>query len=628
MSIESPDLAPTDVSDPTTDDSTSPKSDDYIGDAGRMLDNEQPLDDPHDDKTDETETSQETRPDEAGTQPPQSEEPHPDPGDLSEPPIDIGGKHPLDDKPSSHDDDYIGDADRMLDEEQPLDDSYGDKTDGNETVQEARSDDIETKPQESEEPHPGTGDFPELSVGIGGRNPPDDEPPSHNEDKLGDADRMLDNEQPLEDLPDEADSGVDSRPVPESSIEDNGEAELGNENYDDAQADSDPSDTTDAEQSPDHDRSCDIGNLGDITPLTDDVDDSSTDIAADDLEVESREECDESTAADTAQSDRDPSQVGVSNVNTEDITQNKSDNLCDAKQICDEHRLLDDSGSGGAIPVDAEDPDGANDASTADATVITASVDELSASKHDLESLSPGQPALYDSIQSAENDAFLGMETSNESATSSLDVTGTERVEQPQASNEVSKPTASNHTSTDAIDPSMPPALRTAEDGPPFATTKLNPLFDGETEGKSPEFPPGHCVRYLDAAEREELRLMVNDGQLYKVNGDPFDTSEGTSLWGGDDRRAIFVMDQYGNLYASNDHVRGKFHHSSFLAGERVAGAGEMRVVNGRLEFISDNSGHYEPEPEYLEQVKDRLKQEGIDFNGVQCEKWRDRGVK
>ncbi|MQA86273.1 MAG: hypothetical protein GEV03_16970 [Streptosporangiales bacterium] len=169
--------------------------------------------------------------------------------------------------------------------------------------------------------------------------------------------------------------------------------------------------------------------------------------------------------------------------------------------------------------------------------------------------------------------------------------------------------------------PEAPPP-HTAADGPDFRAISRDPEFDGETEGLSRELPPGHRVEYLDEAAREEYRLFVHDGRLYGVDGRPFDTSEGKSIFGRGDRRAIFVMDRYGNIYASNNHQLGRFHHSSFLAGEPVAGAGEMRVVNGRLEYISDRSGHYKPTPEYLEQVVERLRRDGINFDDVEFGSW------
>lgn len=161
------------------------------------------------------------------------------------------------------------------------------------------------------------------------------------------------------------------------------------------------------------------------------------------------------------------------------------------------------------------------------------------------------------------------------------------------------------------------PPPRTAADSPTHATTDLRPEYAGETEGKSPRLPPGHRVEYLDEAAREEFRLVVHEGKLYTSDGQLFDTSRGTSVWSGEDRRAIFVMDPYGNIYASNRHEVGQFHHSSFLAGGSVAGAGEIKVINGELKFISDRSGHHQPSPRFLEQVARRLKMEGVDLHGV-----------
>lgn len=81
-------------------------------------------------------------------------------------------------------------------------------------------------------------------------------------------------------------------------------------------------------------------------------------------------------------------------------------------------------------------------------------------------------------------------------------------------------------------------------------------------------------------------------------------------------------MDEHGNLYASNKHEVGFFHHSSFLAGGPVAGAGELRVVNGHLHFMSDQSGHYRPTPEHLEQVVERLRAAGVEFDEVDFGTW------
>ena len=64
------------------------------------------------------------------------------------------------------------------------------------------------------------------------------------------------------------------------------------------------------------------------------------------------------------------------------------------------------------------------------------------------------------------------------------------------------------------------------------------------------------------------------------------------------------------------------FHHSSFLGGEPVAAAGEIKVVAGRLESISNNSGHYMPEPGYLIQLFLELRKRNpfFDMSAVRAE--------
>jgi len=47
-----------------------------------------------------------------------------------------------------------------------------------------------------------------------------------------------------------------------------------------------------------------------------------------------------------------------------------------------------------------------------------------------------------------------------------------------------------------------------------------------------------------------------------------------------------------------------------------------LRVVDGRLSLISDQSGHYQPEPEYLQQVVERLRAAGVDFDDVNFGSW------
>ena len=144
-----------------------------------------------------------------------------------------------------------------------------------------------------------------------------------------------------------------------------------------------------------------------------------------------------------------------------------------------------------------------------------------------------------------------------------------------------------------------------------FKTTEMDPHYVGEhLPGNSVWHNQG--VRYLDDAGRQQHQLFIKDGKLFDSEGNPFDTSLGRSAHQGGEGRAIFVMDRDGNLYASNYHGVGEFHHSSFLGGRPVAGAGELGVKDGKLVTLTDQSGHYKPGPEFTGQVVDRLKGGGI----------------
>lgn len=140
----------------------------------------------------------------------------------------------------------------------------------------------------------------------------------------------------------------------------------------------------------------------------------------------------------------------------------------------------------------------------------------------------------------------------------------------------------------------------------------MNPSYVGEETGAV----WGTKVKYLNAEERLEYQVQVDNGKMYDSEGELFDTSSASSAFGGDGN-AIFVMDESGNIYASSLHAVGKFHHSSFLSGQPVASAGEIVVDKGVIKEITRRSGHYQPTEEQLDQFLHRLDQSGIDLTEV-----------
>lgn len=147
----------------------------------------------------------------------------------------------------------------------------------------------------------------------------------------------------------------------------------------------------------------------------------------------------------------------------------------------------------------------------------------------------------------------------------------------------------------------------------PLERTWIGENLPGNTQWRT---PPSQ-VKYLNAAERANYKLTIRNGRVYDSAGKLFDTRGAKSIHShGSNKTAIFVMDEQGSLYAGS-HEYGKFHHSSFLAGEPVAAAGEIEISNGVLRSITDQSGHYWPPAAHLRQALEVIEAQGIKSSAI-----------
>ncbi len=137
--------------------------------------------------------------------------------------------------------------------------------------------------------------------------------------------------------------------------------------------------------------------------------------------------------------------------------------------------------------------------------------------------------------------------------------------------------------------------------------------YAGEETGKV----WGTKVKYLNDVERAKLELFIKDGKIVDQAGKLYDTSSSSSVFGAGQGKSIFVMDEYGRIYASKYQAVGKFHHSSILGGKPVASAGEITVQNGKIIEISNRSGHYQPTQQTNSQVINELKNRGVDTGKI-----------
>jgi hypothetical protein len=139
-----------------------------------------------------------------------------------------------------------------------------------------------------------------------------------------------------------------------------------------------------------------------------------------------------------------------------------------------------------------------------------------------------------------------------------------------------------------------------------------------ESVANHPDNPYGNsAVRYLDGREREAHRVYFDHAGVLRSakDGTPFDSRTVAAKSARKQHtqgHAIFVMDRYGNFYASLVQTRGVFHHTTFLAGQPTAGSGEMVVTNGRLEGVYALSGHYLPGFNQMWQIAPELRRMNV----------------
>ncbi|XP_071735517.1 IQ domain-containing protein IQM6-like [Rutidosis leptorrhynchoides] len=120
------------------------------------------------------------------------------------------------------------------------------------------------------------------------------------------------------------------------------------------------------------------------------------------------------------------------------------------------------------------------------------------------------------------------------------------------------------------------------------------------------------CIKYLGPTEREEYEVIVEDGKfMYKLSKTIIDTTGGPK-----DTKWIFVLSTSMVLYIGTKQ-KGKFQHSSFLAGGATISAGRLVIIDGILKAVWPHSGHYLPTEENFDAFISFLEQHHVDLDAV-----------
>jgi hypothetical protein len=83
-----------------------------------------------------------------------------------------------------------------------------------------------------------------------------------------------------------------------------------------------------------------------------------------------------------------------------------------------------------------------------------------------------------------------------------------------------------------------------------------------------------------------------------------------------DDSKWIFVLSTTRSLYVGQK-KKGRFQHSSFLAGAATSAAGRLVAKQGVLKAIWPYSGHYLPTQENFNEFIAFLKDNNVDLTNV-----------
>lgn len=130
---------------------------------------------------------------------------------------------------------------------------------------------------------------------------------------------------------------------------------------------------------------------------------------------------------------------------------------------------------------------------------------------------------------------------------------------------------------------------------------KLSWWINDENEVSAHSQLLGTCGdrEYISPLQLENYKAYSEKGLLF-TQGKKIDTTRsiGLEVSGA----IIYVMSRDGVLYVSHPDIAldQTFGHSSFLNGQPVICAGDMKVTNGQLLEISFNSGHYKPTPTHM----------------------------
>ncbi|MGE3611062.1 MAG: hypothetical protein AB7I27_15835 [Bacteriovoracaceae bacterium] len=140
---------------------------------------------------------------------------------------------------------------------------------------------------------------------------------------------------------------------------------------------------------------------------------------------------------------------------------------------------------------------------------------------------------------------------------------------------------------------------------PKYKTKPMKNKYAGEEHG---HYFMTNVEYYANEKSRRQFKVLISpDGLMTDADGNILNIKYGP-----------YVMDGWGEIYAHTYHEKGKFHHSSFLAGGEVASAGFIIVKDGKVKFANRHSGHYTPSKKMFEQFLKELSDKNVNIKEIE----------
>ena len=122
-------------------------------------------------------------------------------------------------------------------------------------------------------------------------------------------------------------------------------------------------------------------------------------------------------------------------------------------------------------------------------------------------------------------------------------------------------------------------------------------------------------VHYIRKDERLANNYVVIHRGLLYLNGSLMHNVGSEQGW-------MYAMDQYGNLITVNFQMAPgpdqQYNHSSLNVGKDVVCAGHIIVNQGRIVYLDNGSGHYQPTAQHLRDCMQALIEEDeVSFAGA-----------